>query len=120
MSYFHSNQPRGAHRVSWELAFGEIPKGLSVLHDCDNRKCVNPDHLFTGTQADNMKGMVSKGRSLTQNGDLNNGRKLNSNQVREIRRLLEDGSTLSTVSEMFGTCYTNCIHIRDRKTWKLV
>ena len=59
-----------AHRFSWELHFGPIPEGMKVLHDCDNKRCIRPSHLWLGTNADNSKDMVNKKRQAfgTQHG----------------------------------------------------
>lgn len=75
-----------AHRISWELTNNQaIPKGLYVLHHCDNPSCVNPDHLFLGTYQDNSDDMIRKGRDVHAKGENHGCAKLNQSQAVEIR-----------------------------------
>jgi hypothetical protein len=64
---FRLNKEQYAHRVAWIITNGEMPKDMFVCHKCDNRKCVNPKHLFLGTHQDNMRDCSKKGRVSNQN-----------------------------------------------------
>ncbi len=105
-----------AHRISYELNVGKIPEGLCVLHHCDNTACVNPAHLFLGTQGDNMIDMSKKGRSMI---GINQPRhKLNECEILEIRRLRSIGLKPKILSKMFGVSASHIWNIYNRLSWK--
>lgn len=113
--------PVHTHRQAWELAVGEIPDGLSVLHTCDNPPCCNPAHLFLGTQADNMADMTAKGRRgppprLT--GERHGRTTLTAASVQEIRDRLVAGETTRALGREYGVSHTTIRRIRDREVWK--
>jgi len=86
-----------AHRVSYELHFGPIPKNKLVCHTCDNPKCVNPDHLFLGTSLDNNRDMVKKGRA----NYVGCPPKLSIKEVESIRLLRDCGETYQAIADIF-------------------
>jgi hypothetical protein len=86
-SIYYKDRIEATHRVSYKLYKGEIPKGIHVLHKCDNRLCINPDHLFLGTNTDNVKDKVSKNRQYRPFGIKCPKAKLDDNKVKEIRSL---------------------------------
>lgn len=104
---------RRAHAVAWEEAGrGSLPAGMVFCHTCDNRRCVNPDHMFIGTNKDNMADMVAKGRS--GRGSKNANAKLTAEQVRAIR---QDGRPHKQIAADYGIKSSNVSHIKTRRNW---
>lgn len=107
-----------AHRYVWKLANGSIPKRMCVLHHCDNRKCVNPNHLFLGTRIDNNRDMVQKNRQVK--GEDNGRSKLTKDQVLKIRKIYtkENEIMQRELAEEYNVSIAQISHIVNRKSWK--
>lgn len=107
-----------ASRLSWIIHFGDIPEGLKALHKCDNPPCVNPEHLFLGTDNDNMVDKVKKGRATggSQPGEKNGSVKLRVDNVFEIRRLLSS-ETISAISRTFKVSRAQINRIKNGLSW---
>ena len=109
-----------AHRVAYRLFNGAIPKGAKVMHKCDTRCCVNPDHLLTGTQAENIADMIQKGRNRTtpQCGEANAMSKLTLENVEAIRALKSAGALQIDLSRQFGVSPMTISRAVRKETWK--
>lgn len=119
-------QNKLAHRISWELHHSEpIPEGMEVLHRCDNPSCVNPAHLFLGTQKDNVADMISKHRSpygkcfykIAACGEANHAHKLTAADVLEIRAACAKGETQRSVALRYGVAQSTIGKIANRERW---
>lgn len=106
-----------AHRYSYELHNGPIPKGMLICHRCDNRRCVRPDHLFLGTTQDNTADRHNKGRTLVIRGENHWRSRVDEKAVRDMRsrrlRLAEFASLYDLTKESVRA-------IQRRKSWKHV
>lgn len=114
-----------AHRVSWELAHGPIPAGMVVCHRCDTRLCVNPAHLFLGTQFENIHDMHRKGRGHIPEalrGSANARAKLSEAQVATIKRrlLVGDFPNQDHLAAEYGVSQTLISDIARGRCWSHV
>jgi hypothetical protein len=106
-----------AHRASYDMFVAPIPEGLHVLHRCDVPCCVNPEHLFPGTQDDNVKDMEQKKRSHHPGGVDHGRAKLTEDDVRNIRA---DARSQNQLARLYGVIKTNIRAIKRREIWKHV
>jgi hypothetical protein len=113
-----NNRKHLAHRASYEAFVGKIPKGMYVCHACDNVACVNPNHLFLGTQKQNLQDMANKGRSTR--GVKNPMAKLTEEQVKEIKRGFAVGKTDVELSVQFNISRSTIYGIRNRRLWSYI
>lgn len=103
-----------AHRLAWTLTHGDIPPETFVLHHCDNPPCINPAHLYLGTQHDNMRDMIARER-YNNKGERNGRAKLTANLVRYIRTSSKTGAELG---RELGVSRVIISSIRLRKSWQ--
>jgi len=108
------------HRLSWILFYGEIPDGMWVLHRCDNRKCVNPNHLYLGTHNDNMDDKVKRHRcrAKSQPGEINGRSKLTDSDVLLIRSFASCGMSHGKIAAISKINKAQVGKIIRGQSWK--
>lgn len=106
-----------AHRLSRIIHNGPIPEGILVCHRCDVPGCVNPAHLWLGTDADNSHDRDKKGRGYKQKGEFSGNAKITEADVREIRRLFATGRKPKYIADACHVCQANVYVIIHRRSW---
>jgi hypothetical protein len=110
-----------AHRLAWELTNGPIPDDACVCHHCDNPRCVRPDHLFLGTQRENLRDMRNKGRGAIpapRQGSKHHKAKLTESEVIAIRAAHSAGETQLSLARRYHVTGANICDIVNGHTWK--
>jgi len=113
--YRHGKRPK-THRLAFEEFYGPVTGELRVCHSCDNPPCVNPEHFFIGTQADNIGDMCSKERQ--PRGITHGMAKLTEHEVLTIREMHRNGQRTTPIAVQFGVCNEHVRNIILRKLWR--
>lgn len=110
-----------AHRFIWELHNkATIPKGMVIMHTCDVKACVNPEHLKLGTIADNNLDKIQKGGHGSAKGEAHKDAKLTIQKVKEIRLKSKQGISMRVLSKEYGVACSNIYNVVSNKSWKHV
>jgi hypothetical protein len=115
--FWHNGHNQKAHRVAWQLAYGPIPDGLCVCHRCDTPLCVNPTHLFLGTNRENVADRQAKGRGNPPRGEAVRNAKITDADALAIRA---DKRLLREIATEYGVSQGQVSEIRNGKSWRHV
>lgn len=116
----YDRETLNAHRVSWIIEKGKIPKGKWVLHRCDNKPCVRPTHLYLGGSKQNVEDAVSRKRLKSSKGEANGRSRLTWKIVEQIRaERNETGAPYSQLARRFGVSKSCIDHICSGRKWKI-
>lgn len=137
----YQGKMHNAHRLSYQIFKGNIPENLFVCHTCDNRKCINPDHLWLGTRRENIQDASKKGRlpggpghkpspdviekllksrKPFPNGEQHPTSKLKKEDIIHIRKLLDEGIKQTDIAKKFNVCSGVISQIKHKRTWSHV
>lgn len=111
---------KSAHRLSYELAHGPLGANEWVLHTCDNRKCVNPAHLYKGHAKENAADMVSRNRQRLRFGEEHPAAKLDRSKVLRIRELFAHGMNKAAIAREIGVSRSSVVDVLSGRVWSHV
>jgi hypothetical protein len=120
-SFGYKGKPIYAHRVSYLINKGPIPNGMCVCHKCDTPACVNPEHLFLGTQLDNIKDRVKKNRSGSARGSSHGHSIFTEEIVMQIfDERISSNSSYAALAKKYNCSRSAIAHVLKRRSWKNV
>ena len=105
------------HRIIWIINHGGIPEGLQINHKCNNRACYNIEHLYAGTQKENMADKYRSGSTNHAKGEKSSASVLTENEVLRIKRLLSEGMKTTQIAKEFGVARGTINHIKSGRSW---